>query len=340
MRAAVIEKPSLLVVKDILPPQIGEYDALCKMLFGAICSGTDRHLLDGVFPKQVNYPTVLGHESIGRVIQIGKKVRNLKIGDMITRVGTTPVNGINVNWGGFAELGIAKDYMAMSEDGLPKDEWNRYRVNKVIPRDFDPAASTMIITWRETLSYITRMGVGSGARVLVIGSGGNGLSFVSHAKNLGAERVVIVGSIRRKNVGLEAGATDYFDYKDDNPVDTLRKSGLDEFDFIIDAIGKNGMMNKFLPLVKHSGVIGIYGWDDFYSNSICPNMAKGTFTYYNGGYDEEETHEKVIGYIRKGLLKVDLWVDLKHPIALADINKAMDLVKNGDVVKALIRLSD
>jgi Zn-dependent alcohol dehydrogenase len=69
-------------------------------------------------------------------------------------------------------------------------------------------------------------------------------------------------------------------------------------------------------------------------------MAKGTFTYYNGGYDEEETHEKVIGYIRKGLLKVDLWVDLKHPIALADINKAMDLVKNGDVVKALIRLSD
>ena len=90
MKAAVIEKPGVLVVKEIPVPEVGDYDALCQLLYGATCTGTDQHLIAGRFPWPVSYPTVLGHESVGRVVQVGAKARNFKVGDLISRVGTPP----------------------------------------------------------------------------------------------------------------------------------------------------------------------------------------------------------------------------------------------------------
>jgi NADPH:quinone reductase-like Zn-dependent oxidoreductase len=71
----------------------------------------------------------------------------------------------------------------------------------------------MMITWRETLSYISRMGVGEGARVLVLGSGGNGNAFVAHARNLGAQTVALTGSAPREEVARQIGATHFLDYR-------------------------------------------------------------------------------------------------------------------------------
>jgi light-regulated signal transduction histidine kinase (bacteriophytochrome) len=49
------------------------------------------------------------------------------------------------------------------------------RVNQVVHRSIPAEEAAMFTTWRETLSFITRMGVSAGMKVLVIGSGGNGL---------------------------------------------------------------------------------------------------------------------------------------------------------------------
>ena len=46
-------------------PEVGEYDALCDLLYGATCTGTDQHLIAGRFPWPVQYPTILGLESVG-----------------------------------------------------------------------------------------------------------------------------------------------------------------------------------------------------------------------------------------------------------------------------------
>ena len=87
MKAAIIEKPGVLTVKEIPMPQVGEYDALCDLLYGATCTGTNQHLIAGRFPWPVRYPTILGHESVGRVVEVSAKVRYFKVGDLITRVG-------------------------------------------------------------------------------------------------------------------------------------------------------------------------------------------------------------------------------------------------------------
>lgn len=341
MKAAIVEKPGVLVVREIDSPQVGEYDALCQMLFGATCTGTDTHLIDGCFPWPPNYPTILGHESIGRVIEVGSKVRYLKVGDLVTRVGTPapPDSGLEAHWGGFAEYGIAKDHRAMKEDGLSQEEWRSFRINQVLPIDVDPAAATMMITWRETWSYISRMGVGTGSRVLILGSGGNGLAFTAHAKNLGATQIIVIGQVARRETTLQAGATEYFDYKSDDLIDGLQATAPDGFDFIIDALGKAGELSRVLPCVRPGGTITMYGLDDYGALSLDLNNVRGTFTYYAGGYDEAEAHDEVVAMLQDGRLNARLWLDLDNPFSLDDITQAYQAVRERRQIKALVRLS-
>jgi threonine dehydrogenase-like Zn-dependent dehydrogenase len=346
MKAAIVEKPGVLTVREIPKPDVGPYDALCDLLYGATCSGTDQHLIAGRFPWPVKYPTVLGHESVGRVIQVGSQVRHFKVGDLISRVGAPPApdGSYHVNWGGFAEFGIAKDHQAMREDGVDPAAWQPYRIHQIIPSDIDPAAATMVITWRETLSYITRLGscsgmeVGADKRLLVVGSGGNGLAFVAHAKHQGAGPIVMIGSAARCEVAQAAGADGYFDYKADDVLAQTSKAYPQGFDFIIDAVGKAETADQVLELLKPGGTLGIYGIDDYASCHIHPHRARGTFTFYNGGYDEAETHERVVTLIQSGELDARLWLDMDHVFPLVEINKAFAAVKARAMVKALVHL--
>ncbi len=339
MKAAVVESRGQLVVKEIAEPTVGDYDVLCQMLYGSTCSSTDQHLIEDKMPWKVQFPIVLGHESIGRAIKIGPKVRSFKIGDLISRVGTPPIPevGLNVSWGGFCELGIAKDHRAMREDGVPREQWKSYRINQVIPATYDPAASTMIITWRETLSYVRRLGVGKGSRVVVIGSGGTGLAFMVHARNLGASAIACIGNPSRQDAATKVGATSYFDYKRPDLFEAMQAKNC-EFDFIIDSVGKAGMLNGVLPLLKPEGMVSIYGLDDYDTMQINPFRAQGTFTVYGGAYDEEEAHEQVIARMADGSLNANDWLDLAHPFPLRDINQAIDAVRTRKMIKALVRL--
>lgn len=339
MKAAIVEKPDVLVVRDVPMPEMGDYFALCEILYGATCSGTDTHILKGRFFWGVDYPTILGHESTGRVIEVGAKVRNLKVGDLVSHVGTPAVEGYSSTWGGFAEFGLACDHQAAKEDGRPAEEWTCNRCQQRLPADIDPGATTMIITWRETFSYVTRMGVGAGASLLVIGSGGNGLSFAAHATNLGASRVAMIGNANREEVGRAVGATDYFDYRAEDVGEAVKEACPEGYDFVIDAVGKKGMLDAALPFVKEGGTVTIYGVDDYGHCLINPVSARGTFTYANRGYDEEEAHEQIVGFVQQGKLNAGLWLDLDNPFPLERINDAFEAVAQRKCVKALVQIS-
>lgn len=341
MKAAIVEKPGSLVVKDVPIPRMGEYGALCRLLFGSTCSGTDQHLIEDKMPWKIEYPMVLGHESIGRVIEVGPKVRHLRLGDLVTRVGmpSAPEIGLHVSWGGFCEFGIAIDHRAMREDGHPREMWAASRINQTIPPSAEPAACTMIITWRETLSYSRRVGVRAGSRVLVLGSGGTGLAFITHCRNLGAQTIACTGNRSRESTARAAGATHFFAYDDPEMASTICRH-CSEFDFVIDSVGKSGQLDRVVSLLKHGGTVAIYGLDDFASTASDAHRAAGAFTVYEGGYDEEETHDEVILRMINGTLDARIWLDLDHPFELKDIAAAMTAIRQRQVIKALVRLSD
>ena len=341
VKAAIIEKFGALTVQQIPVPEPGDYDALCELLYGATCTGTDSHIIDGNFPWISPLPTVLGHESVGRVVSVGRKVRNFRVGDLVTRVGMpgTPDGKISVTWGGFAEMGLARDHWAMCADGRPAAEWAGSRWNQIVPTAVDPKVAPMFTTWRETLSYITRMGFSTGSSVLVVGSGGNGLSYAAHAANLGAACVAMAGSARLEaGAKAKAGVKLYFDYKRGDLTEAIGKAYPDGFDFIIDAVGQAGVADRVLPCLKAGGKYGTYGIDDFGKITINPGRARGAITVHPCSYDEAETHQRVSEFVLQGKLDASLWYDLAHPCPLQEIDAAFDAVRSRKSPKVLVQL--
>lgn len=339
MQAAVIEAAGQLSVRDLPEPAMGAYQARCAMLFGAVCAGTDQHLVAGHQPfcRWFQTPAVLGHESIGRVTAVGAQVRHLRVGDLVTRVGTLPTGGVGIAWGGFAEVGIATDWQAMREDGRPEGEWKDARVQQVLPSGSDPAAATMIITWRETLSYLRRLGLQAGQRLLVVGSGGNGLAFAAHARHLGA-RAVVVGSAGRAAVcaALGAGAVDY---RQDKPAEAAGAALGGQADVIVDAVGRAGGVDPYLGLLRDGGTLAVYGLDDLMAFRINPLAAAGSFRFWKGGYDEAEVHDEVVALMRSGDLDARLFLtNFAAPYPLARIAEALSAVRERRCIKALVRL--
>jgi len=66
-------------------PEPGPYQCLCKTLACATCTGTDQKIIWHKLPWPQDYPGIVGHESIGRVIKTGNKVRNIKEGELVFR---------------------------------------------------------------------------------------------------------------------------------------------------------------------------------------------------------------------------------------------------------------
>ena len=338
MKAAVINQKKL-EIWDVPMPELGPYDALCEMEYGATCAGTDLRLIAGGHPTPVFYPTILGHESVGRVVKLGSKVRNYKIGDLVSRVGAPSglKEGLSSNWGGFASFGIAKDHWEMARNGIPCEEWDRYRVNQIIPPEISPREAPMIITWRETLSYIHHLGINSKSRVLVIGSGANALAMAVHAYNLRAD-VYVVGSECRRETFNHYHIAGYYNYKSTNLIATIQDDRCIDIDYIVDGVGDANTVNQVLPLLVPGGCIGIYGWNDRRTCGINPFLSRGSFRIYNGGYDEEEATGDVLAMIRKGQLNASDWYDQTQPLAFNDIAQAYESLRRHEAIKYLIDL--
>lgn len=82
MKAIVFHGIGDIRLDDVKEPKIkNRYDAIVRLTASAIC-GTDLHLVRGTVPDMVP-GTVLGHEGVGIVEEVGKEVRNLKVGDRV-----------------------------------------------------------------------------------------------------------------------------------------------------------------------------------------------------------------------------------------------------------------
>ena len=79
----------LVVIEE---PRCGDNDIKIKVTEVAIC-GSDLHILEGSFPYY-NTPVILGHEFTGRIIEIGKYVKNEKNLCINDRVVILPSAGI------------------------------------------------------------------------------------------------------------------------------------------------------------------------------------------------------------------------------------------------------
>ncbi|HLZ09963.1 MAG TPA: zinc-binding dehydrogenase, partial [Chloroflexota bacterium] len=268
MRAAVVRGQGQLTLESVPEPTIGEYDALVEILACGVCTGTDTHILAGAFPYLAPYPFILGHESIGRVVARGPKVRYLHPGDLVLRpVAVRPGETLGPYgsvFGGFAEFGVVTDAQALIED-TPCGQTPKLppfaTAQQVVPSDFDPIDAGMFITFKETLSWLHHLGPLFGRSLLVLGTGPVGLCFVRIAKYLGADPVLVVGRRdERLEIAVRLGADHGINTVRQATVATVRELTAGKgVDYLVEAIGDAELLAEAMGAVADQGNIAIYG---------------------------------------------------------------------------------
>jgi len=344
MKAAVVESPGILKVKDVPEPEIGPYQALVEILACATCNNTDRKLINGTLAKDfANFPGILGHESTGRVIEAGKKVRNYRTGDLVVRPAAVyPGERLGQYYslfGGFAELGLVTDYRADMEDNGRAEEdftlWHLYQ--QTIPASFDPVDSTMIITLREVWDWSARFGLKEGDSAVILGSGPVAMIFVSAARLLGVKEIIMVGlRDERLSLAKELGAHHVINStSEDIKEKVMEYTGGRGAARVIEAVGKNELINDAYGILAHKGKIGIYGAGPSGFN-INWEKAPPTWTLTHILQDERDSHSDIIGLIQSK--KIDPARYYSHVMGLDDINRAFEMLDSRQALKVVVRI--
>jgi threonine dehydrogenase-like Zn-dependent dehydrogenase len=280
MRAVCWSGRNTVQVETVPDPRIlNDRDAIVKISSTAIC-GSDLHLYDGYVPTMTK-GDILGHEFMGEVVELGKAVSNLSVGDrvvvpfpiacgncgMCSRGLFSVCENSNPNAGmaeklwGHAPAGIF-GYSALTGGYAGgQAEYARVPFADVGPIKIenDDLTDDQVLF----LSDIFPTGyMGAEACdiqfddvIAVWGAGPVGLFAIASAKLLGAARVIAIDRFDyRLDKAREAGATDVIDYEQvDVPVALKELTGGRGPDACIDCVG----------LEAHHSVGLIHGYDRF-----------------------------------------------------------------------------
>lgn len=341
MKAAVVEGKGILKVKDVPDLKPGEYQALVKIRACSICNGTDRKIIDGKLLFVNRYPGILGHESVGEVMAIGSKVSHYKPGDLVFRPGAFYEEGADLTacWGGFAEYGVVNDMPAMTAAGLPVPSFAK--MQQVITQPINPVNATILITYKEALSWLQKFRIGPGQSVLIWGTGPVGLSFTYFAKLLGAYPVIVCG--RREEALADAvkmGADYIINTRVEDIAERVKQftqgQGVAK---VVEAVGDFDIVRQSIGLLAPEGEIGVYG--------IAPSSSEGSmdsmvdlgqryspWSFKVMGPDEAGVHQQMMDLLRMGLVDPDFMVDAVIP--LDEIHHGFDLIRQRKAKKVVV----
>lgn len=329
MRAYVMTGPGAGAVQEVPEPELGAYDAAVDLLWCGVCSSTDRMLRSGTFRGGVSYPSILGHESVGRVSALGPGVRSLEVGDVVTRPAaySAAAAPLGMHWGGFAERGVVTDWPAFAADH-PQAERPAVAPWVRLPPATDPAVASLAISLAETWSVACREDL-LGRTVVVVGTGVAGLSLLRFARLLGAARVVAVGR-RPERLALAAR----FGADDGRPADdplALRSSA----DVVFEASGQAAMVDDAYRWLRPGGRLVIYSAPEAPA-AIDLMAAPRDAQLVVSSTHEQAVLAQVVTMVEAGLLPLEDFVTRTDD--LDRIGSVFEDIDDGSVVKALVRL--
>jgi 2-desacetyl-2-hydroxyethyl bacteriochlorophyllide A dehydrogenase len=341
MKGVVVYEDGGIKVEDLPQPKIHEYQALIRNLSCGICNGTDFKLIHGSFKGFDTYPAVLGHESVGEVVEVGSKVTSFKPGDRVLRsiLETVGDDKYASGWGSFAEYGVIGDIEAMKRDGRT-DHYDIYLAQQIVPSHFDVHQAVMLITLKEVLSGLQRFGVDRGSSVLIHGAGPVGLSMTRFAQLKGAAPIVVSEPhADRREKATELGADIVIDPTSEDLTARAKEIEADGFDFAIDAVGINRLMTDGLKIVKFNGTVGVYGISAETNAHIdweaAPYNWAIHFVQWPTFEDEASVHEEVLSLVDSG--QIDLGDFVTHVIPrLEDFEQGLDLVSSQAGIKVTV----
>jgi threonine dehydrogenase-like Zn-dependent dehydrogenase len=265
MRANVWSGRNTVQVENVPDPKIlNDRDAIVKITSTAIC-GSDLHLYDGYIPT-MEKGDILGHEFMGEIVETGKGVSNLQVGDRV--VVPFPIACGNC-WHCKHELysvcensnpnaGMAEKMFGHSTCGIfgyshltggyagGQAEYARVPYADVGPIKVEDDLTDEQVLFLSDIFPTGFMGaefcdIQGGEVIAVFGAGPVGQFAIASAVMLGAERVIAIDQFdyRLEMARNKARATDTINFDEDPDVVEQLKAltGGRGPDAVIDAVG-------------------------------------------------------------------------------------------------------
>ena len=340
MKAVVVtKKGEMQLVNDCPMPQVGPYDALVKVLTCGFCNGTDTRIIFeevSAAQKLQPYPTLLGHEGVGEVVQLGEKVRNIKIGERHLHLNGVDLKGApyTCTHGHMVEYATVTDHIAMLEDGLAVEDTAKLCK---LPEGFDVNDAGVLLPMMECLSAVKNFGIGPDTDVLVYGAGPMGLAMMCYMRILNAKSITCIDSVPERLAAARdiAKVDKTINFATEN-VDEVLGGRL--FDRVVDAVGLKSVIMEGSQRLRSFGVVcclGVVRKDDAAVDvSLLQNNT--LLHMLNFPYQEYACYEENMEYIAKGL--VDPKNFYSHVMPVEDIHKALQLVLDKQTVKVILTM--
>jgi Zn-dependent alcohol dehydrogenase len=281
VRAVVCHGPGDVRVEDIDDPAPQSGEVKVEVHAVGVCH-TDLNFTTGQVP--VPYPIVLGHEAAGVVVETGPDVRGVSVGDHVVCSiigpceqcfqclrddhalcenspfftgtmldGTTrlsqagrPIHTLHYQ-GSYAQFAIVPDRFVVP-------------IRRDAPLELVCGLACGISTGLG--AAMVRAEVAAGSSVVVVGSGGVGLSTMMGARVRGATMVIAVDVLARKlDKALELGlATHTVDASASDPVAAvLALTDGRGADYGFDAVGANGTLEQVVAATRPGGTCVVIG---------------------------------------------------------------------------------
>jgi threonine 3-dehydrogenase len=330
-----------LWLEEVPVPQLGINDVLIEVLRTGIC-GTDVHIYnwDAWAQRTVPVPLVVGHEFVGRVVEVGDNVKDFHPGEIVSGEGHVVCGrcrnclagrrhlcmetvGIGVNRpGAFAE------YLALPMTNV----WHHV---PEVPRDvaaiFDPLGNAV----HTALSFPVM-----GEDLLITGAGPIGIMAIAVARHAGARYVVITDiNPYRLELARKMKPTLALDVRTQRIADAQKQLGMKEgFDVGLEMSGSPDAFREMLDNMCHGGKIAMLGIPqnevaiDF--STVVLNMLtiKGIY-----GREMYETWYKMTVMIQSGL---NIDPVITHRFHYTDFHKGFEVMQSGNSGKVILTWKD
>ncbi len=318
-------------------PTIGINDVLIRVLRTGIC-GTDLHIYkwDAWARRTIPVPLVVGHEFVGRIVEVGSNVKDFHPGEIVSAEGPVVCGHCRNCLAGRRHLckdtqGIGVQRAGAFAEYIAVPMTNVWVHDPHIARDvqsiFDPFGNAV----HTALSFDLL-----GEDVLVTGAGPIGLMAAAVARHAGARHVVVTDvNPYRLGLAMRLGATLAVDVTRQRLPEVQKQLGMREgFDVGLEMSGNATAFRDMLANMAHGGKIAMLGIPDKEMaidwNTVIFNMLtiKGIY-----GREMYETWYKMTVMLQSGL---DITPVITHRYPYTEFQKGFDAMLSGDCGKVVL----
>ncbi len=262
MRGTVLYGPGDIRFEDVADPKILKpTDAIIRLSATCIC-GSDLWPYRGLQPTL--QPAHMGHEYCGIVEEVGSAVKNVRPGQFVIGSFATSDNDCpNCDYGYHSSC-QQREFVTGAQAPLlrvPLADGTLVATNELPPDDLIPSLLAVSDVLGTGWFAADAANVKPGSTVAVVGDGAVGLLGVLSAKQMGAERIIVMSRhATRQQLAREFGATDIVTERGDEGVarimEMTRGIGADS---VLECVGTQEAMLQAIGTTRRGGYVSYVG---------------------------------------------------------------------------------